>query len=180
MKRVYLLSGVPGVGKTSLIKEAIAAARGRAGGFYTQEIRKQGIRLGFEIITLDGYRAVLASVDFPSPNRVSKYGVDTNNLDKVGVSAVRRATQGYDIVVIDEIGKMELFSSAFREAVLEAIDSGKKVLGTIMLPSHPWADKIKQRPEVKVLQVSRANRQQVLGEVMGWLGEQKEGADERQ
>jgi nucleoside-triphosphatase len=83
-------------------------------------------------------------------------------------------------VVIDEIGKMELFSSAFREAVLEAIDSGKKVLGTIMLPSHPWADKIKQRPEVKVLQVSRANRQQVLGEVMGWLGEQKEGADERQ
>jgi nucleoside-triphosphatase len=169
MKQAYLLSGAPGVGKTTIIKQAIATVKERAGGFYTQEIRTHGVRQGFEIVTLDGYSAVLAHVNIHSPCRVSKYGVDTGNLDKVGVAALRRATQDCDIVVIDEIGKMELFSLAFREAVLEALDSGKKILGTIMLPSHPWADDIKRDPRVKVLLVLRINCQQVLEEVLGWL-----------
>ena len=169
MKRAYLLCGAPGVGKTTLIKQAIAKVGGVAGGFYTQEIRSRGVRKGFEIVTLDGERAVLAHVDFSSPYRVSKYGVDISSLDRVGASALQKAIHDCDIVVIDEIGKMELFSLAFREAVLEALNSGKKVLGTIMLPSHPWADQIKKRPEVKVLQVTRTNHQKVLEEVVGWL-----------
>ena len=101
---------------------------------------------------------------------MSKYGVDTENLDKIGVSALRRAIQECDIVVIDEIGKMELFSLAFREAVLEAIGSGKRLLGTIMLAHHPWADQIKQDPRVKVLTVSRTNYHQILEEFTAWLG----------
>jgi len=169
VKQAYLLSGAPGTGKTTLIKQAIATVKGRAGGFYTGEIRSQGVRQGFELITLDGSSAVLAHVEIHSPYRVSKYGVDTDNLDKVGVAALRRAIQECDIVVIDEIGKMELFSPAFREVVLEALESGKKVLGTIMLPSHPWADQIKRNPRVKVLPVSRTNHQQVLEEVLRWL-----------
>jgi nucleoside-triphosphatase len=169
VKQAYLLSGAPGTGKTTLIKQAIATVKGRAGGFYTGEIRSQGVRQGFEIITLDGSSAVLSHVNVRSPYRVSKYGVDTDNLDKVGVAALRRAIQECDIVVIDEIGKMELFSLAFREAVWEALESGKKILGTIMLPSHPWADQIKHHPRVKVLPVSRTNHQQVLEEVLRWL-----------
>ena len=170
MKQACLLSGAPGVGKTTIIRQAISRVTDRAGGFYTREIRSQGVRQGFEIVTLDGSSAILAHVDIHSPYRVSKYGVDTDNLDNVGVAALRRAIQECDIVVIDEIGKMELFSPAFREAVLEALNSGKKLLGTIMLPSHPWADQIKQDPKVKVLLVSRANHQQVLEELLGWLG----------
>jgi len=169
MKQAHLLSGAPGVGKTTIIKQAIATVKERAGGFYTQEIRSHGVRQGFEIVTLDGSSTVLAHVNIHSPYRVSKYGVDTDNLDKVGVAALRRAIQECDIVIIDEIGKMELFSFAFQEAVLEALDSGRKILGTIMLPSHPWADQIKQDPRVKVLLVSRTNHQQVLEEVVGWL-----------
>jgi len=169
VKQAYLLSGAPGAGKTTLIRQAIATIKERAGGFYTGEIRSQGVRQGFEIITLDGSSAILAHVDIQSPYRVSKYGVDTDNLDKVGVTTLRRAIQECDIVVIDEIGKMELFSPAFREAVLEALESGKKLLGTIMLPPHPWADQIKQDPRVKVLLVSRTNHQQVLEELLRWL-----------
>ena len=168
MKQVYLLTGAPGVGKTTIIKEAIAGAG--AGGFYTREIRSHGMRHGFELVTMNGGTAVLAHVDIHSPSRVSKYGVDITNLDKIGVSAIRQAVEEYEIVVVDEMGKMELFSDAFREAVLEALDSRKKLLGTIMLPPHPWADHIKQRPEVNVLPVTRANHQQVLQEVLGWLG----------
>jgi nucleoside-triphosphatase len=169
MKQAYLLSGAPGVGKTSIIQQAIATVKGRAGGFYTREIRSQGVRQGFEIITLDGYKAILAHINIHSPYRVSKYGIDIDSLDKVAVEALRRAVTECDIVVIDEIGKMELFSAAFRQAVWEALQSPKKILGTIMLSPHPWADQIKQHPKVSVLQVSRSNHRQVLTEVVGWL-----------
>jgi len=127
------------------------------------------VRQGFEIVTLDGASAILASIDFHGPCRVSKYGVMADNLDNVGVAALRRATKECAIVVVDEIGKMELFSPAFREAVLEALDSGKKLLGTIMLAPHPWADRIKQDPRVEVVMVSRANHQQVAQELLAWL-----------
>jgi len=141
----------------------------KAGGFYTREIRHRGIRQGFEIVTLDGASAILAHVNIDSPYRVGKYGIDINNMDRVGVSALQRAIQECDIVVIDEIGKMELFSSAFKETVLEALNSRKKLLGTIMLPPHPWADRIKQDPGVEILLVSRTNHQQVFKDTLGWL-----------
>ena len=169
MKQVYLLSGSPGVGKTTLIRQALSSVKKKPGGFYTREIRSQTLRQGFEIVTLDGSSAILAHVDFQSPYRVSKYGVNVDNLNNVGIVALRRAIQECDIVVIDEIGKMELFSLAFREAVLEALKSRRKVLGTIMLSPHPWADQIKKDARVKVLLVSKANHQQVLKEVLAWL-----------
>ena len=169
MQRVYLLTGRPGTGKTSLIKQVVAELKGSAGGFYTEEIRSQGTRLGFRLVTLDGQETVLAYVDFDKRYRVGKYGVDVASLDRVGVSALRRAAEGCDLVVIDEIGKMELFSPGFKEVVLKAINSGKKVLGTIMLSSHPFANQIKQHPKVRVVQVSRDNRKQVLSKVVSWL-----------
>ena len=92
-------------------------------------------------------------------------------MDKVGVSALRQALKETDLIVIDEIGKMELFSPQFREAISQAIDSDKKVLGTIMLGSHPFADKIKRHPEVRTLVVTRANHNEVLREVLNWLEE---------
>jgi len=169
MKRVYLLTGQPGTGKTSLIKQAIAGMGDRAGGFYTEEIRSQGVRQGFRLVTLDGQNAILAHVDVDSPYRVSKYGVDIESLDHVGVSALRKAAQQCDLVVIDEIGKMELFSESFRQAVWQVIESGKRVLGTIILKPTPWADAIKRHPQVNLLTVTRNNHQQVLEEISRWL-----------
>lgn len=176
MKRVLLLTGKPGTGKTALIKEAIAllgVKRGnlKSGGFYTEEIRSGGVRQGFRVVTLDGKRSVLAHVNISSPHQVSKYKVDIDSLNKVGVSALCQALREGDLIVIDEIGKMELFSSQFREAISQAIDSDKKVLGTIMLSSHPFADKIKKHPEVNTLVVTRDNHNEVLREVLNWLVE---------
>ncbi len=169
MKPVYLLTGQPGTGKTSLIKEAIADMKGKAGGFYTEEIRSQGVRQGFRLVTLDGSTAVLSHLYFQGPHRVSKYGVDVESLDKVGVAAINQAIQECDLVVIDEIGKMELLSAKFREAVLNILKSGKKLLGTIMLSPNPCADAIKRQPQVNVVTVTRTNHQQVMEELREWL-----------
>jgi nucleoside-triphosphatase len=169
MKRVYLLTGRPGTGKTSLIKQAVAGMRGKAGGFYTEEMRSQGVRQGFRLVTLDGQEVILAHININSPYRVSKYGVNIDSLDRVGVSALHNAVQQCDLVVIDEIGKMELFSTDFRKAVSQMIDSGKLILGTIMLNPNPWADAIKRQPQVNLVTVTRTNYQDVLEELLHWL-----------
>ena len=169
MKQVYLLTGRPGTGKTSLIKQVVAELGDKAGGFYTEEIRTQGLREGFRLVTLDGQDAILAHVDIRSQYKVSKYGVDIDSLDRVGVSALRKAAQQCDVVVVDEIGKMELFSANFREAILQIINSGKKVLGTIMLNANPWADAIKRHPQVNLITVTRDNHHLVLERLQSWL-----------
>ena len=141
----------------------------RAGGFYTEEIRSRGTRLGFKLVTLDGNEAVLSHIDFDKRFRVGKYGVDIRSLEQVGVSALRRAAQDDDLIVVDEIGKMELFSANFRDVVLKIIGSGKRVLGTIMLDSNPWADAIKRQPQVNLVEVTRPNCNQVLDDLRSWL-----------
>ena len=143
--------------------------RGKAGGFYTEEIRSRGAREGFRLVTLDGQDAILAHVNIHSPYRVSKYGVDTDSLERVGVSALNQAAEECDLVVVDEIGKMELFSADFRETIWRIVNSGKRVLGTIMLQAHPWADKIKRQPQVHLAEITRANRHRVLEELSAWL-----------
>jgi nucleoside-triphosphatase len=112
---------------------------------------------------------VLAHVDISSPHRVGKYKVDIGALEGIGVFALRQALTESDLVVIDEIGKMELLSPAFREVVTQAVNSGKKVLGTIMLNHHPFADRIKRHPQAEVLLVTRDNRTEVMKKVLDWI-----------
>lgn len=171
MKTTLLISGRPGTGKTALIKEALARTKPRCGGFYTEEIRVGGVREGFKIVTTDGQEAILAHVNLSSPHRVSKYRVDIEALNRVGVSAVHRAVKEGALVVIDEIGKMELLSPQFGEVVMEAINAGKNILGTITLNPHPLAEQIKRHPAVETLFLTRENRQQTLQEVLSWLAE---------
>jgi len=171
MKRVCLLTGPPRTGKTTLIKEAVRGFRGTAGGFYTAEIREAGERTGFQLVALDGREAVLSHVSINSPYRVGKYGVDIGALERIGVAALIDAEKHSDLVVIDEIGKMEMLSLRFREAASRIIAGDKKVLGTVLFHHHAWSDMIKARSEVSLLMLNRDNYAAVLAEVRQWLGE---------
>jgi nucleoside-triphosphatase len=169
MGQAYLLTGMPGTGKTSIIRQAITQSNCGAGGFYTQEIRSMGIREGFRIVTLDGKEGILAHIAIDSPLRVGKYGVDISVLDSIGVEAIYNAVKQSNLVVIDEIGKMELFSPRFITAVQEALASPKKVLGTITLKPHPLADAIRLSKSIRVAELTRNNQKYVLAEILTWL-----------
>ena len=171
MGRTLLITGLPGVGKTTLIKQAAQALGARAAGFYTEEIFGPGGRTGFRLVTLPsgGREAVMAHVDIRTRNRVGRYGVDVAALDAVGVAAVREAVQAREVVVIDEIGKMELFSGEFQGAVLKAMSSPKIVVASVMHKSHVWVNALKAMPQVTVWQVTQANRDELPGRVLRWI-----------
>src|SRR4051812_9918171 len=107
MNEKILLTGRPGCGKTTLIKRFVKNLSQHAAGFYTEELRDRGVRVGFKLVTLDGGEGVLAHVDFKTPERLGKYGLDLSVLEAIGVKAIREAVQAQRLVVIDEIGPME-------------------------------------------------------------------------
>ncbi len=172
-----LVTGPPGCGKTTLIRRAIAELHVVAAGFYTEEVRTPstgsgqaaGRREGFALVTLDGSRATLASVRIRGPHRVSRYGVDVAALDAIGVTALEEAGAETRLLVIDEIGKMELLSPRFQEAVLRALDGGRPVLASIMLSRHPFADAIRARDDVTLIHLTPDSRDRALAEVVAAL-----------
>lgn len=154
-----LLEGRPGSGKTTLARRIVAGLRERdipVAGFTTEEIREAGERVGFAIETVDGERDTLAHVDLPGPPRVGQYGVDLEPLERLAIPALQPAPG--TLVVIDELGKMELASRAFRDAVEELFASPADVVATVHVFRHPLTDALKARPDVERLQVTAANR----------------------
>lgn len=153
-----LLTGRPGIGKTTVIRRFLELTGVRAAGFFTQEIRRGGTRFGFSLNLLSGRRYVLASVEISGPPRVSKYGVDLETFDSTALPELERGLAEGSLLVIDEIGKMELFSERFRRLVRAAVDSPAPLLGTILERPHPFADEIRRHRSVEIIEVNRANR----------------------
>jgi nucleoside-triphosphatase len=154
-----LLEGRPAVGKTTAARR-VAALLGDAGipvaGFVTDEVRDQGRRVGFAVETLDGERATLAHVRFSGPPRVSRYGVDLGAFERVALPALERRSSGA-VVIVDELGKMELFSERFRAAVGELFERDAPVLATVQVGSHPFTDALKRRADAEVVRVTAAS-----------------------
>ncbi len=171
MGPILLITGRPGVGKTTLIRRIAEGLGKRAGGFYTEEIRGPHGRFGFRLVTLDGQAAVFAHVDWigRTPYQVGRYGVDVEALDRLGVAAIREAMTGKEVVLVDEIGKMELFSAAFREALEAVAASPRTLIATITRSPHPWADAFKRRPGVELWELTPANREALRVHAWQWL-----------
>jgi nucleoside-triphosphatase len=167
MTKKLLLTGRPGCGKTTLVMRVVNELAVPAGGFYTEEIHEHGGRVGFKLATLDGKEAVLAHVNFKTRQRLGKYGLDLSALETVGIEALRRAVRARQLVVIDEIGPMEIRSAVFRDVVNDVLDSPEPsgILATITARSLPFTDAIKKRPDVTLVEVRLDNRDQVFAEL---------------
>jgi len=170
MGTTLLVTGAPGVGKTTLIRAIVAALALRCGGFVTEEIREEGQRVGFRVRSLDGGEAVLAHVRGVCGPRVGRFQVDVAGFERVGVGALEAATREADLIVVDEIGKMELCSPRFVTALEAALDAPKPLLGTVLQAPHPWIDALKQRPDVELYRLSKRNRTDLQDALLARLG----------
>lgn len=160
-----LITGDPGTGKTTLIKKLMDSLDWPKAGFYTEEIRESGARKGFKFETLKGEKGILAHVDFSGPMRVGKYGIRLELFENLAVSSIEEGIQRQCLIVIDEIGKMELFSRRFQAVLIKAFDSDSPVLATIGKFFHPLLKEIKNQSDVVLFELTCANRSALEQEI---------------
>jgi len=152
-----LLTGPPQCGKTTVVHRVTKNFTGRAAGFFTREVRVAGRRVGFEIVTLDGKVAWLSHVDFPGPQRVGKYGVDLEALHRVALPALAPAPE-INLIVVDEVGKMECLSARFVAAVEDLWSAAVPLLITVAQKGGGFIARIKSLPGARLLTVNLDNR----------------------
>ena len=166
---VLLLTGTPGVGKTTVIRKVAGCLpERRLGGFYTEEIRKQGQRRGFRLVTFDGWAQIIAHVDFPKDHRVGRYGVDLSALDE-GVEVALALKPTVEIYLVDEIGKMECLSPCFNQAMRRLLASDKTIVATVALKGSGLIAELKRREDSPLWEVKLDNRDILPDQVLCWL-----------
>jgi nucleoside-triphosphatase len=156
IKNIFL-TGPPSVGKTTVIKKVVAGLSRRATGFYTEELRKDDRRSGFLMKTLDGKEGLLGHEDIKSQYCIRRYGVSIENIECIAVPAITPRSAD-EVIIIDEIGKMECFSQAFCEAALKALNSSNPVLGTIAMGGTDFIRELNARKDMKIREVTLFNR----------------------
>ncbi|XP_034041410.1 cancer-related nucleoside-triphosphatase isoform X2 [Thalassophryne amazonica] len=183
-KHVFL-TGPPGVGKTTLVQkacEALVSSGVGVEGFYTEEVREGGRRVGFDVVTMTGERGHLSRIRNGASQghreyTVGQYVVDLPSFENVALPLFKNAAEGASgkVFVIDEIGKMELFSQSFIRAVRQTLDSSVcTILGTIPIPKGKplgLVEEVRNRKDVKVFTVSKENRNIILQEILAALQE---------
>lgn len=162
------LTGPPGIGKTTVIHRTVERLSACARGFYTRELREGSRRVGFSIITLDGKEGILAHVGATGKHRVGRYTVNVQDIERLAAPAMTPRSP-HELIIIDEVGKMECFSEAFRQAVISALDSPNKVLGTVAAKGSGFIESIKQRKDVTVATVTLSNRDSLPEELVDKL-----------
>jgi nucleoside-triphosphatase THEP1 len=164
-KSNILITGPPGCGKSTLIEKVVERIDLPATGFYTREIKEKGRRVGFSINTLDGREGILAHQNIRSQLRVGKYGVNIKDIEAIAVSSMIPEEKD-EIVVIDEIGKMECFSRLFKEALSNVLDSPNWAIASIAQKGDSFIQSIKERDDVMVIMITTRNRNILLDQIL--------------
>jgi nucleoside-triphosphatase len=165
-KKNILITGLPGVGKTTLVKKLVEELKQfHPVGFYTEEIREEGTRKGFELVSLDGRRGLLSHTDTKSPHRVGKYKVDVKGYETF-LTSLPLLNPSTRLIVIDEIGKMECYSDQFKNLLKEILDSEKWVIATIALKGSGLIEEIKKRHDIKLFEITQRNRNSLVPDIL--------------
>ena len=165
-----LIVGRPGVGKTTLMKRLTESLRHRPiEGFLTEECREEEQRVGFWLSPLDGRQVLLAHRRFEGGSRVGPYKVNVSVLDEVAVPIIQRGIQRAFILFLDELGRMELCSTLFEQAVQQAFDRGPSIVATAGIAPLPFLEALKRRKDVELIPLTPANRAVVEEELTARL-----------
>jgi nucleoside-triphosphatase len=156
MKKNIFLTGAPSSGKTTVIKKVIKQLDVPANGFYTEEEKTEGKRAGFVLKTLAGRSGYLAHQDMKSDFHIRRYGVSIENIDTIAVPSMTPVHN--HIIILDEIGKMECFSTKFKEAATAGLNSANIVIGTIAFGGGHYMQKLKNREDIEIHEVTLENR----------------------
>jgi len=165
LQKNILITGPPGIGKTTLIRK-IAEALGdfMPCGFITEEIREHGIRKGFALRSLGGPASMLAHVDFPGPFRAGRYGVDVHGFEDF-LRSVPLTGADTRLTIIDEIGKMECLSARFRDIVTLLLDSPVPLIATIALRGTGFIEQVKRRHDITLVGITEGSRSRLAQDI---------------
>lgn len=162
-----LVTGISGIGKTTLIRAVLQQIEDiKCAGFYTEEKRHQGQRIGFDVVTLDGQEGTLASVGRKEPT-VGRYSVDVEEFEKLALRQLDPEATPADLYVIDEIGNMELLSPKFRNKLIDLLARPTNVLATIAKKGKGFIEQLKNRNDIELIEVTRENRDRLVEEIVG-------------
>ena len=176
-----MLTGSPGVGKTTVLVRVVERLKSKGyivGGMLSREVRSSGNRVGFEILSLtNNQHGWLAQVDQKQGPQVGKYRVNLFDLDRVGVAAIAEAVDACEVIAVDEIGPMELFSDSFKEVVAMAVQSKKLVIATVHWRERGFLISVLDKiSDVQWFEVSMDNREMlyelILKEAVDFLESQ--------
>jgi len=168
------LTGAPGVGKTTLIRAVVEGLeKVKCAGFYTLEQRQGGQRVGFRIVTLSGREGSLASLGSKPPT-VGRYSVHLDQFEALALPEIDPRATAADLYVIDEIGKMELFSRKFAARLVELLAQPTTILATIAQKGMGLIEQIKNRDDVELIEVSRKNRDRLVDQIRSRITTERE------
>ncbi|WP_337100073.1 nucleoside-triphosphatase [Paenibacillus sp. YIM B09110] len=166
-EHVFLLTGKPRIGKSTMIKKLIHdIGPDSCGGFYTEEIKNSSDRIGFRCVSINGESVEIANVDSPSQIRVGRYGVNIEAFEKFAITLLEDAMHTKKIIIIDEIGFMQILSATFQKTVQQIVADNRMVVGTIPVDGHPEIDKIKSVKQVKLIEINEFNRNEISESIL--------------
>lgn len=173
---VLLITGVPGVGKTTVLRRVSQRLGAiRICGFYTEELREHGSRRGFRLVGFEGEEGIIAHVDLPQRCRIGRYGVDVAALDRLS-QATLALDRDCALYLVDEIGRMECLSNGFVSAMHTLLDAGAPMVATIGKKGSGFIAEVKARNDIEMWEVTQANRDELPDQVIGWLAKQADAA----
>lgn len=170
-KKNLLITGLPGVGKTTLIKKLSEPLQSfHPVGFYTEETREGGVRKGFQLMSFEGKRGLLSHKEISSPYKVGQYKVDIKGFEDF-LGSISFFDPFTRLIIIDEIGKMECLSFRFQKILKEILDSPKWVIATIALKGSGLIAEVKERKDIKLFEITTKNRDSLLKEISDFVNQ---------
>jgi nucleoside-triphosphatase len=137
-------------------------------GFLTEEIREDGKRVGFRGVTLDGRDFLLAHSRNTGAASVGPYGVDLTGLESIGLDALTPATPD-TLVVVDEIGKMECLSEAFKTRIAELLDGDQPLIATVAIIGVGFVKRVRHNPRAKLYTMTRGESERMATEIVRFI-----------